>query len=346
MRVLTNFRREKGKGTMRRVTRCCRLAAGFVAAVTLAMPGSDGAAAQNQPFAQWLDDLRQEALTKGIGAGTLDVALGGIAPIPRVIELDRRQPEFSLTFQQYMERVVPDARVEKGRRMLAENRPLLDKIGKQYGIEPRVLVAFWGIETDFGRVSGGFQVVPALATLAYDGRRSAYFRGELMNALKIIDQGHIKAADMMGSWAGAMGQCQFMPSSFLNFAVDQDGDGRKDIWTTKADVFGSAANYLTRSGWKGDLTWGRPVRLPKDFDPALADIKMRKPLSEWQRLGVRRSDGGDLPNRDLPASIVFAEGPGSPAFLVYANFEAILKWNRSIFFAVAVGSLADRLKGG
>ena len=331
---------------MRRAARCRSMTAGFAAAAALAMSFAGTASAQSQPFAQWLAELRQEALAKGIGPTTLETAFQNVAPIPRVIELDRKQPEFSLTFQQYMDRVVPDARVEKGRRLLAENRALLDKIGKQYGIEPRVLVAFWGIETDFGRVSGGFQVVPALATLAYDGRRSSYFRGELLNALKIIDQGHIKAADMMGSWAGAMGQCQFMPSSFLNFAVDQNGDGRKDIWTTKADVFASAANYLTRSGWRNDLTWGRPVRLPQGFDPTLASLKIDKTLAEWQHLGVRRSDGRDLPQRDLKASVVFAEGPGSPAFLVYDNFEAILKWNRSIFFAVAVGSLADRLKGG
>lgn len=331
---------------MRRVARCRGMTAGFAAAIMLVINFAGNASAQSQPFEQWLADLRQEALTKGVRAATLDSALNGIAPIPRVVELDRKQPEFSLTFQQYMDRVVPVARVEKGRRLLAENRALLDRIGKQYGVDPHVLVAFWGIETDFGRVSGGFQVVPALATLAYDGRRSTYFRGELMNALKIIDQGHIKAADMMGSWAGAMGQCQFMPSSFLNFAVDQDGDGRKDIWTTKADVFASAANYMARSGWKDDLTWGRPVRLPKGFDPALADLKVHKPLGDWQHLGVRRIDGGNLPPRDLKASVVFAEGPGSPAFLVYDNFEAILKWNRSIFFAVAVGSLADRLKGG
>lgn len=304
------------------------------------------ASAQTQPFEQWLSGLRQEALNKGIHAKTLDTALDGIKPIPRVVELDRKQPEFSLTFKQYMDRVVPRKRVEKGRRLLAENRALLERIGKQYGVQPRFLVAFWGIETDFGRISGGFQVIPALATLAYDGRRSSYFRGELLNALRIVDQGHVTASAMKGSWAGAMGQCQFMPSSFLNFAVDQNGDGRKDIWTTKADVFASAANYLARSGWRDDLTWGRPVRLPKGFDPALASLKVQKRLSEWQKLGVRRIDGRDLPTRDIPASVVFTEGPGSAAFLVYDNFQAILKWNRSIFFAVAVGSLADRLKGG
>ncbi len=319
--------------------------AAAIGVVVIAIGGGD-ARAESQPFAQWLDEFRRDALGQGIRQVTLDAAFEGIEPIPRVIELDRRQPEFTLTFQQYMERVVPATRVEKGRRMLAENRALLDEVGKKYGIEPRFLVAFWGVETDFGRVKGGFQVVPALATLAHDGRRSTYFRGELINALKILDQGHVKPADMTGSWAGAMGQCQFMPSSFLNFAVDHDGDGRKDLWNDKADVFASAANYLTRSGWKNDQTWGRAVRLPDGFDPALAGLKIRKSLGEWSTLGVRRADGGALPSRDLTAAVVFTEGAGSPAFLVYDNFETILKWNRSTFFAVAVGSLADRIKGG
>jgi membrane-bound lytic murein transglycosylase B len=319
---------------------------GLAAAISVVVIGGAEVRAESQPFSQWLDDFRRDALGHGIRQATLDAALEGVEPIPRVIELDRRQPEFTLTFQQYMERVVPPSRVEKGRRMLAENRALLDEIGRKYGIEPRFLVAFWGVETDFGRAKGGFLVVPALATLAHDGRRSTYFRGELINALKILDQGHVKPAEMVGSWAGAMGQCQFMPSSFLNFAVDHDGDGRKDLWGNKADVFASAANYLTRSGWKNDQTWGRPVRLPAGFDPALASLKVRKSLGAWQKLGVRRSDGQALPSRDLSASIVFTEGAGSPAFLAYDNFETILKWNRSIFFAVAVGSLADRIKGG
>lgn len=304
------------------------------------------AGAQSQSFENWLADFRREAAERGFKPATLESALSGIQSIPRVIELDRRQPEFTLTFRQYLDRVVPNTRVAKARAKLAENRAVLESMGKKFGVQPRFLVAFWGIETDFGRLTGGFPVVPALATLAHDGRRSTYFRKELFNALTVIDQGHVEAKNMTGSWAGAMGQCQFMPSSFVNFAVDGNGDGRKDIWTTKADVFASAANYLARSGWKDDQTWGRAVKLPADFDPGLADLKIRKPLSEWQRLGVRRADGSDLPTRDLMASVVFTEGPGSAAYAAYNNFNAILKWNRSIFFAVAVGSLADRLQGG
>jgi membrane-bound lytic murein transglycosylase B len=299
--------------------------------------------ASTETFAQWLEDLRLEARAKGIGEATLDQVLSGIKLIPRVIELDRRQPEFTLTFRQYMDRVASAARVRKGRRKLRENRPLLEEVARKYGVQPRFIVAFWGIETDFGRLTGGFPVISALATLAYDGRRSAYFRKELLNAIKIIDDGHIKAADMTGSWAGAMGQSQFMPSSFLSYAVDYDGDGRKNIWTSRKDVFASTANYLARVGWKGDQTWGRAVRLPAAFDSALAGLKIRKRLSQWQKLGVRRADGSALPKRDLMASLIFAEGPGSQAFLVYGNYRAILKWNRSTFYALAVGSLADRM---
>jgi len=299
-----------------------------------------------EEFSQWIEELRKDAATKGIRSVTLDSALKGIKLIPRVVELDRKQPEFTLTFRQYMDRVVPQGRVDKGRQKLKENRALLKEIGVKYGVPPRIIVAFWGIETDFGRVTGGFSVIPALVTLAYDGRRSTYFRGELMNALKIIDGGHISAKAMVGSWAGAMGQPQFMPSSFLGFAVDYDGDGRKDIWNTAADVFASAANYLARSGWKDDQTWGRPIRLPEGFDVKLAGLGSRKLIGEWQKLGVRRADGADLPARDLLASIVFTEGPGSSAYLAYDNFRTILKWNRSNFFAIAVGSLADRIGDG
>jgi len=296
-------------------------------------------------FEQWMKELRQEALSKGIRQEILDAALTGIKPIPRVVELDRKQPEFTLTFNDYQRRVVPKSRVEKARQKLRENKELLEAAAKKYGVQPRFIVALWGIETDFGRVTGGFKVVDALVTLAYDGRRSAYFRKELFNALKILNEGHIAPADMMGSWAGAMGQCQFMPSSFLRFAQDSNDDGHKNIWTDKSDVFASAANYLSSSGWKGDQTWGRPVELPEGFDLSLAGLKVRKPLSEWQNLGIRRLGGRDLPTRDLSASLVLGDGKKGPAFLVYNNYRTILKWNRSTYFAVAVGTLADRMVG-
>ncbi|PPR65057.1 MAG: Membrane-bound lytic murein transglycosylase B [Alphaproteobacteria bacterium MarineAlpha4_Bin2] len=295
-------------------------------------------------FDAWLEDFSHEARRKGISDATLTIALRGLKPVPRVIELDRRQPEFTLTFANYMKRVVTSTRIRKARARFTRHRELLKKIGKRFKVQPRFIIALWGIETDFGRITGGFNVIPALATLAHDGRRSAFFRSELLNALTIVDQGHIRPGNMKGSWAGAMGQVQFMPSSFLNFAVDFDGDGQKDLWTTHEDVFASAANYLSKSGWNGSQTWGRLVLLPQDFDSSLINYKnVRKPLSEWQMLGLRRAGGGDLPKVEISASLVRPMDGKDPAFLVYGNYRSILKWNRSHYFALAVGRLADAI---
>ena len=313
-------------------------------AVAVAALGYAGSALAAEGFAGFLDGVRSEARARGLKEATISSALDGLAPIERVVELDRRQPEFTLTFDQYMRRVVSAQRVEKGRARLAEHRGILDRVARAYRVQPRFIVALWGIETDFGRVRGSFPIIAALATLAHDGRRSRYFRKELFNALTIIDQGHISARAMIGSWAGAMGQNQFMPSSFLRYAVDHDGDGRRDIWTNRADVFASTANYLREVGWRDDQTWGRPVRLPSGFDPELLGLKTRKGLAAWQDLGVRRADGTDLPGRNLAASILRPSEDGPP-FAVYDNYRAILKWNRSHLFAVAVGSLADRIAG-
>jgi membrane-bound lytic murein transglycosylase B len=298
-----------------------------------------------EPFPEWLEQFKVDARAKGISRVTIEDALSDVEPIPRVVELDRQQPEFSLTFREYLSQVGSDDRIARGRKRMAKHRTLLNAVSAKYGVPPQVIVALWGIETDFGRLTGGFKVIPALATLAHDGRRSAFFRKELFNALTIIDQGHIRAADMMGSWAGAMGQCQFMPSSFLRAAVDNNGDGRKDIWKTQADVFASAANLLRSNGWVKGRIWGRPVRLPASFDLALVGHDTRKTLAEWQRIGVRRSDGRNLPRVDIAASVIMPGGAGGPAFIVYENFRAILKWNRSDFFALTVGYLSDRIVG-
>jgi len=309
--------------------------AGFIATT----PGL--AAAQQVDFATWKQTLRDEVISKGIRGETFDRAFVNVSPIKRVVELDRNQPEFKLTFDQYISRVVPKRRVLTGRKKLAENREILTEIGKKYGVQPRFIVAFWGIETDFGRLDGGFSVVAALATLAYDGRRSKFFRGELIRAIRILDQGHITPERMKGSWAGAMGNFQFMPSSFENFAVDYDGDGKRDIWRNKKDAFASAANYLSKSGWKNDQTWGRQITLPAGFDQKLVGLKVRKRMSEWQALGVRKVDGSALPKRELMASLV--QATRGPVFLTYNNYRVILKWNRSTYFAVAVGTLAEKI---
>jgi membrane-bound lytic murein transglycosylase B len=331
------------------------------AAQDTSQPDVDEAAraAQRKAFSEWLQGVKDEGLKKGIRKETLDAALTGLTPIERVVQLDRRQPEFVQTFAQYIAARVSPWRIKTGRERLAENRHALEKIASKYGVQARFIVALWGIETSFGRATGSFSVVQALATLAFDGRRSAYFRKELFNALEIIDAGHISAAAMKGSWAGAMGQNQFMPSSFLAYAVDEDGDGRRDIWGTRADVFASSANYLRKSGWRDDQTWGREVRLPEGFAAKLPDLmpksargcrdlkklSVEKTLPQWTALGVRATDGKPLPKRpDLKASLVLPDGPGGPALLVYGNFRATMKWNCSVLFAAAVGMLADRLR--
>ena len=315
----------------------------LIAGIVLAALASPACA--DPGFDAWLEGVRKEARERGLKESTIESALSDIRPIKRVVELDRRQPEFKLTLDEYLSRVVSGARIEKGRARLAEHREILGEVSAKYKVQPRFIVALWGIETDFGRYLGGFAVIPALASLAYDGRRSAYFRKELFNALTVIDQGHIAAKDMMGSWAGAMGQNQFMPSSFLRYAVDYDGDGRRDIWGTLADIFASSANYLSKVGWRGDQTWGRKVRLPEGFDRALVGLKVRKGLRDWQGLGVRRPDGRNLPTRNLRSSILLPGGADESAYVVYDNFRAILRWNRSNLFATAVGSLADRIAG-
>jgi len=295
-------------------------------------------------FDAWLAAFRKEAEVKGIAPATLDRALTQVKFLPRVIELDRNQPEFTLTLEEYLARVVNDRRVRLGRRKLREQGPRLERIAARYRVQPRFLVALWGIETDYGRLTGGFNALSALATLAYDGRRSQYFRKELLNALRIVDAGHISPEAMTGSWAGAMGQTQFMPSTFVNYAVDGDGDGHIDLWGNLDDVFASAANYLSRMGWNPRYTWGREVRLPEAADAAW--IGAKKSLRAWADLGVRRVDGGPLPVvAGMEARLVQPDGAGGRAFLAYANYDVLLKWNRADKFAIAVGTLADRLVG-
>lgn len=301
--------------------------------------------AAEQPFVTWVDAYKQEAKAKGISQGLLDEAFRNLTPNERVIELDRKQPEGTMTFEQYKTRVISKARIDEGRRKLAQHRTLLNKVAAQYGVQPRFIVALWGIETNYGSNTGGFDVVEALATLAYDGRRGEFFRKELTNALTIINDGHISLDDMRGSWAGAMGQCQFMPSSFLNFAQDGNGDGKKDIWNNLEDVFASIANYLSKSGWNDEQTWGRKVSVPAGFDRSYGDIKGLKSLAEWSKLGVRDAHGGPLPTVDIDAALVFPDDASNEAYLAYNNYKTVMKWNRSLYFATAVGILSDEISG-
>ena len=299
--------------------------------------------ASTQNFDVWLKNMRSDAARQGISQKTINMALSGITPIQRVIELDRKQPEGTRTFAQYKKSVVNENRVKKGRRLLREHARALQEVENKYGVPKQFIVALWGIETNFGGNTGGFKVVPALATLAWEGRRAKFFRKELINALKIIDAGHVTASGMKGSWAGAMGQNQFMPSSFNAYAVDHNGDGKRDIWGTKIDIFASTANYLKRNGWIPGQRWGRRVILPSNFSKNLVGPKIKKPLSYWRSLGIKTHNGAPLPQENMTASIVAPDGLGGEAYIVYNNYQTIMDWNRSTYFATSVGLLADRI---
>ena len=318
--------------------------------IILAVSITSMVSADQTGFDQWLLNLRKDAKSLGISDKVLNAALDNAKPIKRVIELDRRQPEFTMTFEEYLSKIASATRAKVAAKKLIEYDEILTQVSQKYGVQKRYIVTFWGVETNFGQYLGSFNVPHSLATLAHDGRRSAYFRKELLNALKILEEGHIAPDKMKGSWAGAMGQSQFMPSSFLSYAVDWNGDGKRDIWETKADVFASTAYYLSKAGWRDDMTWGRKVEIPPDLmlddkgPKALADAKIRVKLAEWSRAGVMKTDGKPLPSRDFTARLVLPEGPKGPAFLVYSNFDSILAWNRSNYYALAIGHLSDKLR--
>jgi membrane-bound lytic murein transglycosylase B len=312
-----------------------------ITAVLAALPAGAGAATQS--FDAFLDGVRAEARRAGVSQATLQRALSGLRPIERVLELDRRQPEFTQTWEQYRDARLSQARIEGGRRAYVENRATLEAVQERFKVTPRIVVAIWGLETNYGGFTGNFNVIQSLATLAWDGRRSAYFRNELIAALKILDGGHVPPDRMRGSWAGAMGHPQFMPSNFDRLAVDMDGDGRRDIWDNRADALGSIANYLARSGWRDDQLWGREVVLPAGFNPEEARRENTKPLREWGQRGVRRADGGALPALELPTAILLPGGARGQAFAVYPNFNVIRRYNPSNFYALAVGLLSDRV---
>ncbi len=331
------FRRYFGRGLIARLLIWTLCALGWV---------SSSYAADDPAFAAWVKELEADARDAGISEEIIEEALGGLTLEPDVVELDRKQPETRQTFEQYRSRVLSKSRVEKGRKLLKEHRKLLNKIAADYGVQPRFIISLWGIETSYGAFLGGHHVIQALATLAYDGRRADLFRRELISALRILDRGDIDIGDMKGSWAGAMGQCQFMPSSFLRFAVDYDGDGRRDIWTSLPDVFASIANYLSKSGWNDQYTWGRQVKLAASgkAQKSKSGLKVIKSLPEWQSLGVRRENGRNLPAVRLDASLLETDEGEGPAYLVYDNFRVLMVWNRSTYFALTVSELSDLIK--
>ena len=318
--------------------------AGLGAALTALLFSAPLHAEGAADFPACLAGLRQDAVKAGISRPVAEQSLAGVQYNARVIELDRAQPEFFQTFWGYFNARISDQRIAKGRDLLATHRDLLARVEAQYGVPARYLVAFWGMESGYGQFTGGFKVMESLATLACDPRRADFFKTELFNAMRIVAEGAMPPSKMLGSWAGAMGQTQFMPSTFLRYAIDFDGDGKRELWTSLPDIMASSARYLSTVGWKRDEAWGREVKLPATFDWEQADLAVKKSGAEWAAMGVREADGQPL-SEAAAGSIVLPGGWRGPAFLVFDNFRTIMVWNRSVAYAVAVGHLADRLEG-
>jgi membrane-bound lytic murein transglycosylase B len=304
---------------------------------------SHAALMRDAAFEQWLRNLEHEAVSEGVSTETAESVFNDIVLDDRVLELDEKQPETTIAFEDYIRRIVTPERIVEGRRRMRENAELLAEIAGRYGVQPEIIVALWGMESSFGKNSGDYGIVDSLVTLAYQGRRAAFFRGELINALRIIDQHHIAASDLRGSWAGAMGQCQFMPSTYLRFAASYSG-GVPDIWDNTADVFASIANYAAEDGWRGDQGWGREVALTRDISDDDIGLGQKYSLLQWAERGVLSVHGDSLPESDIKASLIAPDGPDGRHFLVYDNFRALMRWNHSTFFATSVGLLADRIK--
>ncbi len=301
-----------------------------------------------QGFKVYLAELADEAKAKGFSEKLVNDVVETVNYRPTVIKADKNQPERKITLDTYLATRVPDWKVKQAVTLFQTHQTLLSEIGKKYGVQPRFIVALWGNESNFGKIQGSHDVLSALASLAYEGRRETLFKKQFFAALTIVDEGHIPLDSFKGSWAGAMGQSQFMPTSFLTYAVDYDNDGRKDIWNNYADVFASIANFLASEGWNEEYTWGRQVKLN---DPAAMkftglDKDNFSLLSTWQERGVRRFSGDNLPAVHIKASLILPDGETGRIYLVYSNFHTLMRWNRSSYFGVAVGYLSDRIKRG
>jgi membrane-bound lytic murein transglycosylase B len=308
-------------------------------------------------FQDYLANLKQEAIAKGYEAKLIDDAFATATYKEKVVSADKNQPEVKETLETYLPKRVPQWKIDRARKLYAENKEVLEKVAKEFGVQARFIVALWGLESNFGTIQGGHNVISSLVTLAFDGRREALYKRQLWAALDILKSGHITLDKFKGSWAGAMGQTQFMPTSFNAYAVDYNNDGRKDIWTTKEDAFASIANYLKQEGWNDSLTWGRQVQLPENFDSKYVLVrgtKTRKQwleywndsersLADWQALGVRKADGSDLPNVDVRAALVMPDDINGRMYLAYDNYKVFMHWNRSYYFATSVGYLSDRI---
>ena len=322
------------------------LFAGLMLIAILVMPSPAAA-----DFNQWVREFWPTARANGISEQTFNRAFANVAPDPSVIKAASHQAEFVKPIWEYLDSAVSDKRVANGRRMKAQHSRVLDAVEAKYGVDRHVLLAIWGMESSYGAVLDNPRIVKSvirsLATLAYQGgRRSRFGREQLIAALKILERGDITPERMTGSWAGAMGHTQFIPTTFNAYAVDFDGDGRRDIWSNVADALGSTAHYLRRSGWEPGKTWGYEVVLPEGFNYALADRKTRRSLAEWSKFGIKRTRNRDFPRLDDQAMLIVPAGANGPAFLMLKNFNAILRYNNATSYAIGVGHLADRIRGG
>lgn len=304
------------------------------------------AKANDTNFSEWIAAFKKEALREGVSSKTANLVLDTAMLDKRILKYDRAQPEHTITFAEYADKILSPARISEGRRLYQENRSLLEKISQTYGVPASVIVALWGIESNFGKNTGKFEIIDSLLTLAYDGRRPLLFRKQLISALKILDTEGMRADALRGSWAGALGQCQFMPSTFLAYAVDFDGDGHRDIWNNKKDVFASIANYLAAEGWQSHLSWGGEVTVPEStkFSGVNNSGNSAKSVENWLRQGIildRPEDGQKLAATDL--TLIQPDGVEGRSFLVTENYQAVMRWNKSTYFATSVGLLADEI---
>jgi membrane-bound lytic murein transglycosylase B len=293
-------------------------------------------------WSDWIRQVKAEAVQQGIRADTVDAVFARVKkPSPRVLKLDRTQPERRISFLKYRNTRADAYRIKMGRKMYKKYQSQLDQIAQQYGVSPCFILSFWGLETSYGHFMGKFPVVQSLATLAYDSRRAAFFRKQLFYALRMIDEGHVTYDNLKGEWAGASGHPQFLPSSWHYHAVDYNGDGKRDIWKTKVDAFASIANYLINHGWKPGEPWAMVVGLPHHFDHALVKDKTRLTVAQWRDMGLTLFGNEQWPNSHLLARVVFPDG--GPAMLAFNNFDVIMRWNRSTYYAGTVGYMAEKI---
>ena len=315
-----------------------------IAAATSALLA--GPALAQGDWTSCLQTIKGEAMRQGVAQNIADRAFQGLNPDPKVMDLDTRQPEFSLTYGKYIANAVSNDRIAKGQQRMAQHRGLLDALQSEYGVPPQYIMAFWGVETNYGGYMGDFLVVRSVATLACMTKRREFFTNESVQALRILAMNHMTREQMRGSWAGAMGNMQFMPSTFMKYGVDRTGDGKIDLWTSLPDAFASAANFLRGIGWKPGLPAAAEVVLPSNFPLDQADTTVEKPVRAWAQMGIKLAGSAPLPASDEPAAIILPAGYRGPAFILYPNFKAVMNWNRSTLYALSVAILAQQIAGG